>query len=452
MIRRIANFFNFLKSPEKTHPAYAGDFDHWTRKQLIDTIKELEMKIDKCSDKSSSEDINHQDKIEKRGNDNSSNQNKKKERKAFDFSKHSKRFVAIKFAYLGWNYNGLSFQLEPTPLPTVEEEILKALEKAKLIPSVDPISCRFSRCGRTDKGVSAMNQVIALDVRSNLVQEQQQKKEFDDKEIPYVSVLNSLLPKDIRITEICLRPPVNFDARFSCLYRHYRYIFHKRGLDLDLMKLGASKYEGTHDFRNFCKIDGSKQITNYQRHVISAKIIPFKDDYFFFDLKGSAFLWHQVRCMVAVLFMVGQKLEKPGVIDDLLNINKYPLKPSFEMANDIPLILYDCAYPEMEWLPFTYFKNVSSKIMKENSMVQSLVLDYQVKALIASMLQDTSVKVSDEVKTLPGAGFINIGDGKGRNFRRYTPIQKRECGDFFEVVNERHREKKKRKLDAGMPR
>ena len=31
------------------------------------------------------------------------------------------RFVAFKFAYLGWNYNGLALQLEPTPLPTVEE-------------------------------------------------------------------------------------------------------------------------------------------------------------------------------------------------------------------------------------------------------------------------------------------------------------------------------------------
>lgn len=30
-------------------------------------------------------------------------------------------------------------------------------------------------------------------------------------------------------------------------------------------------------------------------------------------LKGSAFLWHQVRCMVAILFMVGQGIESPDV-------------------------------------------------------------------------------------------------------------------------------------------
>lgn len=32
-----------------------------------------------------------------------------------------------------------------------------------------------------------------------------------------------------------------------------------------------------------------------------------------FNIEGSAFLWHQVRCMVAVVFMVGQGLEDPDV-------------------------------------------------------------------------------------------------------------------------------------------
>ena len=30
-------------------------------------------------------------------------------------------------------------------------------------------------------------------------------------------------------------------------------------------------------------------------------------------IKGSAFLWHQVRCMVAILFLIGQGLESPFV-------------------------------------------------------------------------------------------------------------------------------------------
>lgn len=30
-------------------------------------------------------------------------------------------------------------------------------------------------------------------------------------------------------------------------------------------------------------------------------------------IRGSAFLWHQVRCMVAVLFMIGHGFESPEV-------------------------------------------------------------------------------------------------------------------------------------------
>ena len=30
-------------------------------------------------------------------------------------------------------------------------------------------------------------------------------------------------------------------------------------------------------------------------------------------VEGTAFLWHQVRCMAAVLFMVGSGLESPTV-------------------------------------------------------------------------------------------------------------------------------------------
>lgn len=35
-------------------------------------------------------------------------------------------------------------------------------------------------------------------------------------------------------------------------------------------------------------------------------------------INGSAFLWHQVRCMVAVLLMIGQGVETPSV--SMLNL------------------------------------------------------------------------------------------------------------------------------------
>lgn len=61
--------------------------------------------------------------------------------------------------------------------------------------------------------------------------------------------------------------------------------------------------------------------------------------------------------MMAVLFLIGQKLEKPQIIDELMDIDKYPNRPIYEMANDVPLVLYDCVFPEMEWLTPMDFNN-----------------------------------------------------------------------------------------------
>lgn len=77
-----------------------------------------------------------------------------------------------------------------------------------------------------------------------------------------------------------------------------------------------------------------------------------------FAVHGTAFLWHQVRCMVAILFLVGQGLEKPEIVDDLFDIEKNPGRPHYEMADDAPLVLWDCIFPgesdfpgtKMEWI------------------------------------------------------------------------------------------------------
>ncbi len=52
-------------------------------------------------------------------------------------------------------------------------------------------------------------------------------------------------------------------------------------------------------------------------------------------IRGTAFLWHQVRCMVAVLLMVGQGLEQPSVVQKLLDVERCPCKPSYSMAPEV---------------------------------------------------------------------------------------------------------------------
>jgi tRNA pseudouridine38/39 synthase len=210
-------------------------------------------------------------------------------------------------------------------------------------------------------------------------------------EIPYASLLNKVLPPDIRILAWCPSPPSDFSARFSCGERRYRYFFtqpafspiphnleagsgakQKDGwLDIDAMKEAARMYEGLHDFRNFCKVDGGKQITNFERRIFYSNIEEVHDQsmalgyvngvdflpactkdgnpkVYTFTLHGSAFLWHQVRHMVAILFHVGQGLEKPSIVAELLDVEMTPRRPTYEMATDTPLVLWDCIFPHEE--------------------------------------------------------------------------------------------------------
>ena len=389
--------------------------------------------------------------------------------KTFDLSKHSTRFVALKLMYFGQKYNGFEHTNGTvTPLPTIEEVLWKALRKARLIwpPSEESVTvvrsveqrlknplnitwegCQYSKCGRTDRGVSAFGQVIGIRVRSSrlkkvsvdtgIVQEGPEpgqsrhvnsggdppvvlkdvssgpEREFDDikDELPYISILNAILPSDIRILAWCPNPPHDFDARFSCRERRYKYFFtnpafaptpgsigfvdqqgnkkdQREGwLNIELMRTAAQSLVGLHDFRNLCKIDPGKQMTNFHRRITYADIELVEQQcgpsafsnwthdserdgrnseemgnrasqaaspgpqVFAFAVHGTAFLWHQVRCMAAILFLIGQGLEKPSLISELLDVRKTPSRPNYEMVSDTPLVLWDCIFPHTDSEP-----------------------------------------------------------------------------------------------------
>ncbi|XP_078393255.1 tRNA pseudouridine(38/39) synthase [Cetorhinus maximus] len=273
----------------------------------------------------------------------------------FDFSLHGRRRVALRLAYLGWGYQGFASQ-ENTG-NTVEEKLFEALVKTRLVESRQ--TANYHRSGRTDKGVSAFGQVISLDLRSK------RKGEEEAEELRYTHILNRVLPPDIRALAWAPAGP-DFSARFSCRHRTYRYYFPGRGLDLGRMDAAARRFEGTHDFRNLCKMDVANGVLNFRRTVLLARVsrVPGEGEeeegeeegvsspYSMcqFEVRGLAFLYHQVRCMAAVLFLVGQRLEEPSVVDELLDVRENPRKPQYSMAVDYPLVLYDCAYENLEWI------------------------------------------------------------------------------------------------------
>ncbi|KTW25678.1 tRNA pseudouridine(38-40) synthase [Pneumocystis carinii B80] len=335
-------FRNFASMESKIY-----DYSSWTKDDLIKKIISLEHEI-LLKDKKN---INTKQFVSKKSH--LCNESFKPSKKPFCMSDYNQKYIAFKFAYLGWYYNGLVTQGNETRLPTVEETIFFALKKAKLIDQES--NCNFSRCGRTDKSVSAIGQVIALNVRSNKTFKQDSEENCG--EIKYIDILNKLLPKTIRILAWCSDLPSDFSARFSCQKRHYKYLFFKNspGIDLNIEKMSkaASYFVGEHDFRNFCKLDSSKSIKNFTRTIIKSEISKYNeeedDSLYIFDLEGTAFLWHQVRCMISILFLVGQNLEEPEIVKTLLDISKTPNKPVYNIADGLPLILYDCHFENLNW-------------------------------------------------------------------------------------------------------
>lgn len=67
------------------------------------------------------------------------------------------------------------------------------------------------------------------------------------------------------------------------------------------------------------------------------------------EITSQAFLWHQIRCLMGILLLVGQRKEEPEIVSKLLDIKTCPQKPQYHMAHEVPLNLWYCDYDSLEW-------------------------------------------------------------------------------------------------------
>ncbi|KHJ83977.1 hypothetical protein OESDEN_16315 [Oesophagostomum dentatum] len=191
---------------------------------------------------------------------------------------------------------------------------MDALLKTKLISNEK--DCDFSRCGRTDRGVSAFKQVAALVVRSAdpsgkfaFWPESTDQSTIDSypkkEELSYLKMLNGVLPKNISV--IAWAPvPKDFSARHACNMRVYKYSMPRANLDLE--------------------VDMNEKRVNmsFIREIfeVSLEVLPARasakssssDDLIELTIKGSGFLWHMIRYIVTVLHEVGRGNEEPEVL------------------------------------------------------------------------------------------------------------------------------------------
>jgi len=100
--------------------------------------------------------------------------------------------------------------------------------------------------------VSSFGNVIALKLRAKKPEEG--KSGDQQNELDYCKMINGCLPPEIRILS-CTPCPDDFNSRYDCSYRVYKYYFFKGNLDIEHMAKAAKKFVGDFDYRNFCKVD-----------------------------------------------------------------------------------------------------------------------------------------------------------------------------------------------------
>ncbi len=378
---------------------------------------------------------------------------KRRKRKELDWSRYGTRSIALRVSYLGWNYHG--FASQPHSTNTVEHYLFSALTKTHLIRSRE--ECAYSRAGRTDVGVSARSQVVGLRVRSNVA-----PPAGGACEMRYATVLNAVLPPEIRVTawapvdgqvyaadsaEIrsvaarmrdapranLRRPGQPFSARFDATWRAYRYYFIADDLDVAAMRKACGYFVGTHNFRNFCKVD--KSIDNFERVMYEVDVRDVDGEVAHVYVRGQAFLWHQVRCMVAILFEVGKGRESPEIVAEMLKGEGVFAngKPAYRMASPTPLVLDECVYPPCI-VQFVVDDDGITRFEKSDSVMTSLYVESRLRAAVTR-------------------GFLEANDGEtigeSSSFRQ---VRKRRRNYFLDMpLSNKHTPLKQRAIERASP-
>lgn len=226
--------------------------------------------------------------------------------------------VALKLAYLGDNYYG--FQKQPDRV-TVDSQVRRALAQIGVIHG------DFCYAGRTDRGVSALGQVIDFWI------------DEDKVDLTRPRCVNGRLPRDIW-TWAWAVAPIGFSARWNALWREYRYLLWHPGLDMDLIKEAAEMLIGEHDFRNFssAKVGTVKTVQKLE--------ISENDGLFTFDIRADGFLWNMVRKIVGATEKVGSGQKDMRWFRDLL---RPELNHGAPTAPAEGLILMEVGYEGLDW-------------------------------------------------------------------------------------------------------
>lgn len=220
------------------------------------------------------------------------------------------RNIKLTIEYDGTDYSG--WQTQPG-FPTVQKTIENCLSK------ITNENIKIHGSGRTDSGVHALGQVANFKTNTQLETEKIQKG------------LNSLLPKDISISEVKLVLE-DFHAQFSCKTKVYQYnilncshpsallwgrVWHiPYDLNVKLMKEAAGHLVGKHDFAVFAAADA--EVKSTVRTVKKVRIIKRRNKVIELEIEANGFLKRMVRIITGTLVQVGKGKLTPIEFEEIM--------------------------------------------------------------------------------------------------------------------------------------
>jgi tRNA pseudouridine38-40 synthase len=249
--------------------------------------------------------------------------------------------VALAFEYDGRGFHG--WQLQKSGVRSVEAELTKAVEK------VANHDVNLVCAGRTDTGVHASYQIAHFE--TSAVRPLRS----------WVMGINTALPFDIAV-HWAGNAREDFHARFSAVYRRYRYVIYNspvrpgiqrgqvswtfRELDAELMHDAAQALVGEHDFSSF-RAAGCQSRTPI-RFLEQIKVTR-KANFVVIDVQANAFLHHMVRNIAGALMAVGAGHQSSCWIHDILLAKDRRL--AGVTAPPHGLYLVDVGYPDGFGIP-----------------------------------------------------------------------------------------------------
>ena len=249
--------------------------------------------------------------------------------------------VAVKFAYDGREFHGYARQPQ---LETIEGKIVKALIKHGFIG--DTNESHFRSASRTDKGVSALCNIIAFDT-----------------DISKKRILQILSNEFTDIVVYGIKDVVpDFNPRYAKL-RQYQYYLNGENIDLERAMSTATVFTGEHDFSNFARVEAFKNPVRSIDNIVFTE----EGNFLVIDFYAQTFLWHQIRRIISAIIKIEKgKIEKKDIIDALENPDK---KVDFGLAPAEPLVLKDIVYD----FEFEYDEKSLDRLNKlEDSIIRNL--------------------------------------------------------------------------------